>query len=97
MLVKDVLIPAKIFCLTTQNNDPNIIKTVKSVERAKKDYKKHLKKFDRYQDLVFELRILKTGIANKENEKLIGHGSTKVRKSITMGEQNNTLEITVTF
>ena len=41
------MIPAKIFCLATQNKDPKIIKTVESVERTKKDYKKLLKKFDR--------------------------------------------------
>ena len=77
-LWKDVVIPAKIFRLATQNKDPKIIENIESVERTKKDYKKLLKKFGRNQDLFFELPTLKPRITNHENEKLMGNGSKKV-------------------
>ena len=64
--LKDLLTPAKIFSLVTQNKDPNIIETVQSVGRTKKDYKKLLKKFEENQDLVFELPTLKAVIAEIE-------------------------------
>ena len=64
---------AKIFCLVTQNKDPNITKTVESVERTKKNYKKLVKKFERNQELVSELPTLKAVIAEIEgNGKING-------------------------
>ena len=57
--LKDILLPAKIFSLITQKENPNIIETVESVERTKKEYKKLLKKFRQNHDSVFELPTLK--------------------------------------
>ena len=78
-----MLTTAKIFRLVTQNKDPNITKTVESVERTKKNYKKLVKKFERNQELVSELPTLKAVIAEIEgNGKINGellHQGQKIK------------------
>ena len=78
-----MLTTAKIFRLVTQNKDPNIIKTVESVERTKKNYKKLVKKFERNQELVSELPTLKAVIVEIEgNGKINGellHQGQKIK------------------
>lgn len=78
-----MLTTAKIFRLVTQNKDPNISKTVESVERKKKNYKKLVKKFERNQELVSELPTLKAVIAEIEgNGKINGellHQGQKIK------------------
>ena len=54
--------PAKIFSLITQKENPNIIETVEAVERTRKEYKRLLKKFKQNKDSVFELPTLKAVI-----------------------------------
>ena len=78
-----MLTTAKIFRLVIQNKDPNITKTVESVERTKKNYKKLVKKFERNQELVSELPTLKAVIAEIEgNGKINGelfHQGQKIK------------------
>ena len=59
--LKDLLIPAKIFSLVTQKQDPNVIETSDGVEKTRRDYKKLLKKFQ--WDQNSELPTLKAVIA----------------------------------
>ena len=87
--LKDLLEPAKTFSLITQKNNPNIIETVESVERVKKEYKKLLKKFQRNPDSVFEMPTLKNVISEIEGngdfdgeslfqrQKLLNYGRSK--------------------
>ena len=73
--LKDLLTPANIFTLVIQHKDPNIMETVDTVERTKKNYKKLLKKFGRNQDLVFEILTLKAVIAELEGNREIDEES----------------------
>ena len=61
--LKDLLTPAKIFSLITQKEDPNIIETVESVEKTKKEYKKLFRKLKQNQESVLELPTLKAVIS----------------------------------
>ena len=64
--LKDLLNPAKIFSLITQKDQPNIIEIVDAVEKTRRDYKKLLTKFQRDQNSVFELPLLKAVITEVE-------------------------------
>ena len=64
--LKDLLTPAKIFSLVTQKDEPNIIEIVDAVEKPDEDYKKLLKKFQRDQNSVFELPLLKAVVTEVE-------------------------------
>ena len=65
--LKDVLSPAKIFSLVTQKENPNVMETVESVERTRRDYRKLLRKFERDQNEVLQLPSLKAVITEIES------------------------------
>ena len=66
-------LPAKIFSLVTQKQDPNVMETVEAVEKTSRNYKKLLRKFKRDNNQVFELPTLKAVISEMEgNNELDG-------------------------
>ena len=66
VFLKDLLTLAKIFSLVTQKDEPKIIEIGDAVEKTRRDYKKNLKKFQRDQNSVFELPLLKAVITEVE-------------------------------